>query len=167
MTPDPAAAHDDRDRATADEAASIPPATRDDIPVSWDERTTLTTFLDYARATVHAKCAGIAEEDARRAPLPGSPLMTISGLVSNLRWVEYYWFGSISSAMKPRSVDRGGSRSRDAHRRRDTGQPAARLVRNQLRGTGSWRRPSPWIPPSKGELSRLTEPLTLRRILST
>jgi hypothetical protein len=52
MTPDPAAAHDDRDRATADEAASIPPATRDDIPVSWDERTILTTFLDYARAAV-------------------------------------------------------------------------------------------------------------------
>lgn len=93
MTPDPAAAHDDRDRATADEAASIPPATRDDIPVSWDERTILTTFLDYARATVNAKCAGIAEEDARRAPLPGSPLMTISGLVSHLRWVGYYWFG--------------------------------------------------------------------------
>lgn len=52
----------------------------------------LTMFLGYARATVHAKCAGIAEEDARRAPLPGSPLMTISGLVSHLRWVEYSWF---------------------------------------------------------------------------
>ena len=41
---------------------------------------------------MHAKCAGISEEDARRAPLPGSPLMTVSGLVSHLHWVEYSWF---------------------------------------------------------------------------
>ncbi|NYI06787.1 DinB family protein [Allostreptomyces psammosilenae] len=66
--------------------------TRTDTPPSWDERAVLTTMLDYARATVHAKCQGLAEEDARRAPLPGSPLMTVSGLVSHLRWVEYYWF---------------------------------------------------------------------------
>ena len=63
----------------------------DDIPVSFDERTTLTTMLDYARDTVHAKCAGLADADARRVFLPGSPLTTISGLVSHLRWVEYSW----------------------------------------------------------------------------
>ena len=63
----------------------------DDVPPSWDERTILTTFLDYARDTVHAKCAGLPDADARRAPLPGSPLMTISGLVSHLRWVESSW----------------------------------------------------------------------------
>jgi len=51
----------------------------------------LTTFLDYTRDTVHAKCAGLSDADARRAPLPGSPLMTISGLVSHLRWVEISW----------------------------------------------------------------------------
>jgi uncharacterized damage-inducible protein DinB len=63
----------------------------DDIPVSFDERTILTTMLDYARDTVHAKCAGLADDDARRATLPGSPLTTIAGLVSHLRWVEYAW----------------------------------------------------------------------------
>jgi uncharacterized damage-inducible protein DinB len=63
----------------------------DDIPSSWDERTVLMTLLDYARDTVHAKCAGLPDADARRAPLPGSPLMTISGLVSHLRWVESSW----------------------------------------------------------------------------
>ncbi|HEU4346697.1 MAG TPA: DUF664 domain-containing protein [Actinoplanes sp.] len=52
----------------------------------------LVTFLDYVRATVDAKCAGISEADARRAPLVGSPLMIVSGLVSHLRWVEYWWF---------------------------------------------------------------------------
>jgi uncharacterized damage-inducible protein DinB len=70
---------------------SISAGRTDDIPSSWDERTVLTTFLDYARDTVHAKCAGLPDADARRAPLPGSPLMTISGLVSHLRWVESSW----------------------------------------------------------------------------
>ena len=65
---------------------------RTDIPPGWDERTILTTFLDYAPATVHAKCEGVSEADARRAPLPGSPLMTLAGLVNHLRWVEYSWF---------------------------------------------------------------------------
>jgi hypothetical protein len=40
---------------------------RTDIPPGWDERTILTTFLDYVRATVHAKCEHLAEVDARRA----------------------------------------------------------------------------------------------------
>ncbi|GII78637.1 hypothetical protein Sru01_36190 [Sphaerisporangium rufum] len=65
--------------------------TRTDTPDTWDERATLTTMLDYVRATVHAKCAGVSEQDAARAPLPGSPLMTIKGLVSHVHWVEYSW----------------------------------------------------------------------------
>ena len=48
-------------------------------------------MLAYARDTVHVKCAGLSDEEARQAPLPGSPLTTISSLVSHLRWVEYYW----------------------------------------------------------------------------
>lgn len=64
---------------------------RTDIPAFWDERTTLNAFLDYARATVHAKCAGVSDDDAKRALLPNSPLMTIGGLVSHLRWVEASW----------------------------------------------------------------------------
>ncbi|MEU0626827.1 DinB family protein [Streptomyces sp. NPDC005989] len=66
--------------------------TRTDSPPAWDERTQLATFLDYVRATARAKCEGISPEDARRAPLPGSPLMTIAGLINHLSWVEYYWF---------------------------------------------------------------------------
>ncbi|MFB6526036.1 MULTISPECIES: DinB family protein [unclassified Streptomyces] len=63
-----------------------------DTPPAWDERTQLTTFLDYARDTARAKCEGVSAENARTAPLPGSPLMTMSGVVNHLRWVEYYWF---------------------------------------------------------------------------
>ena len=65
---------------------------RTDTPPKWDERTQLATFLDYARDTARAKCDGVSEEAARKAPIPTSPLMTLSGLISHLRWVEYYWF---------------------------------------------------------------------------
>ncbi|MFE5791153.1 DinB family protein [Streptomyces sp. NPDC056503] len=64
----------------------------DDTPPAWDERTQLATFLDYARDTALAKCEGVSAENARKALLPGSPLMTMNGLINHLRWVEYYWF---------------------------------------------------------------------------
>lgn len=63
-----------------------------DTPPAWDERSQLTTFLDYARGTARAKCEGVSEENARKSLLPGSPLMTMSGLINHLRWVEHYWF---------------------------------------------------------------------------
>ncbi|MEU9363773.1 DinB family protein [Streptomyces avermitilis] len=66
--------------------------TRTDTPPAWDERTQLATFLDYVRATARAKCEGVSPEGAVKAPLPGSPLMTLSGIVNHLRWVEYWWF---------------------------------------------------------------------------
>ncbi|MEU9285258.1 DinB family protein [Streptomyces sp. NPDC048275] len=66
--------------------------TRTDTPPAWDERSQLTTFLDYVRDTARAKCEGVSAENARKAPLPGSPLMTLCGLISHLHWVEYYWF---------------------------------------------------------------------------
>ncbi|MGW6302800.1 DinB family protein [Streptomyces niveus] len=64
----------------------------DDTPPAWDERTQLTTFLDYARDTARAKCAGVSAGNANKALLSGSPLMTMSGVINHLRWVEYYWF---------------------------------------------------------------------------
>lgn len=66
--------------------------TRTDMPPAPDERASLATFLDYVRDTARAKCDDVSPEDARRAPLPGSPLMTLCGLISHLHWVEYYWF---------------------------------------------------------------------------
>ncbi|MGX1886443.1 DinB family protein [Streptomyces sp. NPDC055287] len=66
--------------------------TRTDTPPTADERASLATFLDYVRDTARAKCDDVSPEDARKAPLPGSPLMTLCGLISHLHWVEYYWF---------------------------------------------------------------------------
>lgn len=65
---------------------------RTDTPQVWDERGTLTAMLDYVRETVRAKCVGVSQSDARAAPLATSPLMSMSGLVSHLHWVEYSWF---------------------------------------------------------------------------
>jgi uncharacterized damage-inducible protein DinB len=72
-------------------ARAGPTAPPVDQPPSWDEPATLATALDHARASVRATCRGVSDTDARRAPLPTSPLMTMSGVVSHLRWVEYDW----------------------------------------------------------------------------
>ncbi|WP_380645663.1 DinB family protein [Saccharothrix xinjiangensis] len=64
---------------------------RVEVPFTGDERTLLTAFLDYLRGTIGFKCAGLSEEQARRAVLP-SQLNTAAGVVKHLRWVENYWF---------------------------------------------------------------------------
>jgi uncharacterized damage-inducible protein DinB len=57
-----------------------------------DERTSLIGWLDLQRSLVRPKCEGLSEADAHRQLLPTSPLTTVAGLVSHLRWVEYSWF---------------------------------------------------------------------------
>ncbi|MBA2552614.1 MAG: DinB family protein [Geodermatophilaceae bacterium] len=66
--------------------------TRKRPPFVADERTQLVGWLDLQRAIVHWKCEGLADADAHRSVLPTSPLMTMAGVISHLRWVEYTWF---------------------------------------------------------------------------
>ena len=61
-------------------------------PGDGDERTTLTGWLDWQRATVWRKVEGLSDVDAHRSLLPTSPATTVSGVVSHLRWVEWGWF---------------------------------------------------------------------------
>jgi hypothetical protein len=70
---------------------------RVDPPFVGDERSQLENWLDYQRATVHVKCAGLAEDDAWHTPLPSSPVMSPAGLVSHLYWVERNWFERVLS----------------------------------------------------------------------
>jgi uncharacterized damage-inducible protein DinB len=65
---------------------------RDRPPYVADERTQLVGWLDLQRAIVPWKCEGLSEADAHRSVLPTSPLMTMAGVVSHLRWVEHLWF---------------------------------------------------------------------------
>ena len=65
--------------------------TRTDKPTSWDERTTLLAMLQYTRDTAAEKCRGLSDGQAAETPLPGSPLMSLGGVVNHLRWVEHSW----------------------------------------------------------------------------
>ena len=69
----------------------MPTTERTDLPETQDERSILLTMLDYTRRTAIAKCEGLSDDDARRVVLPTSPMMTMSGVVSHLRWVEWSW----------------------------------------------------------------------------
>ena len=56
-----------------------------------DERTTLTEFLDYYRATLQVKIDGLTDEQAREAAVPPSDL-TLLGLLRHMADVERSWF---------------------------------------------------------------------------
>ena len=58
---------------------------------SADERVTLDQWLDYHRATLLMKCAGLNDEQLRTASCPPSNL-TLLGLVRHLTDVERGWF---------------------------------------------------------------------------
>jgi uncharacterized damage-inducible protein DinB len=52
----------------------------------------LRSFLDFQRATVRAKVAGLTDDEARRHLLDSSRDLTLGGLVSHLTGVERAWF---------------------------------------------------------------------------
>jgi len=144
----------------------LAPGRPDDVPSSWDERTVLTTFLDYARGTVHAKCAGLSDADARRAPLPGSPLMTIAGLVSHLRWAESSW---IERRMLGGEIDAPWTDDDpDREFRIAVEVPLAEVLADYEAACARHRDLVADLPldaPSRGRLGWRDEPVTLRWIL--
>ena len=60
-------------------------------PEDGDEKQTLTILLDFLRATVVNKVAGLDEEQANRRAVRSSQL-TAAGLVRHLTGVERFWF---------------------------------------------------------------------------
>ena len=97
-------------------------------PFVADERTQLVSWLDLQRAIVHRKCEGLSDADAYRSVLPGSPLMTVAGIVSHLRWVEHCWFEVVFQGRPAvgRRFDDGPE---------DAGQPLGRLLADYERQT--------------------------------
>jgi hypothetical protein len=65
---------------------------RERPPLVADERTQLLGWYDLQRSIVSWKCEGVSDDDAHRSVLPASPLMTVAGIVSHLRWTEHTWF---------------------------------------------------------------------------
>lgn len=60
-------------------------------PASGDERSVLVGWLEWQRATVHRKVAGLHDQAAHERFIPSS-LLTAAAIVSHLRWVEWHWF---------------------------------------------------------------------------
>jgi len=162
----PAILSEDLIRAAAAAAPVTASSRTDDIPASWDERTVLATMLDYVRDTVHVKCAGLTDEQARCAPLPSSPLTTISGLVSHLRLVEYYWIRVVllgEQDQMPVTDD-----DPDAEMRLALSIPLARLLAEYRASCEQLRQlvaPLDLDTSSRGTMSWRTEPVTLRWVL--
>ena len=153
-------------RSAAASAPITASSRTDDIPDRWDERAVLTTMLDYVRDTVHVKCAGLSEEQARRAPLPGSPLTNISSLVSHLRWVEYYWIRVVLLGEEDRAPIT--EQDPDAEMRLGLEVPIARLLAEYRASCDQLRdlvAPLDLDTPSQGTLSWRREPVTLRWVL--
>jgi len=67
------------------------PDLRVEPPLSADERTMLTAWLDWHRATLERKCAGLDTEQLRRRAVPPST-MSLLGLVRHMADVERSWF---------------------------------------------------------------------------
>ena len=73
--------------ATAAEAL----ASRPEPPFSSDERTMLEAWLDYHRATLLWKCAGLTDDQLRERSVPPAS-MSLLGLVRHSSDCERYWF---------------------------------------------------------------------------
>jgi uncharacterized damage-inducible protein DinB len=75
------------------------PANRPEPPQVADEKSTLEGFLDFHRATLEWKCAGLSPEQlARRAVLPST--MSLLGLVRHLAEVEWAWFDRVDTGTR-------------------------------------------------------------------
>jgi uncharacterized damage-inducible protein DinB len=65
-------------------------AARTDVPCTGAERELLRAYLDFHRETLALKCAGVSDDDLRRATTPST--LTLLGLVRHMAEVERGWF---------------------------------------------------------------------------
>jgi hypothetical protein len=75
---------------------------RREPPAGADERTLLLGWLDFHRATLARKCAGLSDEQLRRCPVPPSTL-SLLGLVRHLTEIErlYIRHGFAGEGLSP------------------------------------------------------------------
>ena len=74
---------------------SIDPARRTEPSLTADERASLEGWLDFHRATLLMKCAGLTDAQLRSTPVGPSEL-SLMGLVRHLSENERYWFRIIA-----------------------------------------------------------------------
>ena len=68
-----------------------PETVREDPPLVADERTSMTSWLDFHRATLLSKCAGLTGEQLVQRPVATSAL-SLLGLVRHMAANERIWF---------------------------------------------------------------------------
>ncbi|GAA4338431.1 DinB family protein [Streptomyces venetus] len=81
--------------------ADAPQALPDGRPIphlTGDERAMLESWLDFHRATLELKCAGLDDTQARTASAEPSTL-TLLGLVQHLAEVERNWFQRVAAGL--------------------------------------------------------------------
>jgi len=66
---------------------------RQDPPVGGPEKDMLAAFLDYHRATLLHKVAGLSDAELRRSFVPSGT--NLLGLVKHLAYVERWWFQAV------------------------------------------------------------------------
>ncbi|MFE3199185.1 DinB family protein [Embleya sp. NPDC059237] len=96
-------------------------------PLQADERTVIIGRLDLQRQILRWTCEGLSDADAHRSPIPTSPLMTITGLVSHMRWTEHMWLEVLFLCGDARRNPSFDESTDDADRRTD-GRPLAELL---------------------------------------
>ncbi len=74
-------------------------------PVVGDAETMLFAFLEYHRATLELKCAGLTNAEAAKAAVPPSPL-SLLGIVRHMTDVEQIWFGERFLGVSPTEMYR-------------------------------------------------------------
>ncbi|MFW3172646.1 DinB family protein [Geodermatophilus sp. CPCC 206100] len=102
-----------------------PEDTRDEPPLTGDEATLLSAFLDFHRQTLEWKCAGLTPEQLATRSVATSDL-TLLGLVRHLAAVETGWlvgFGGLPADIWPEVLRDG-----DEHWRVDPGSVTAAEV---------------------------------------
>jgi uncharacterized damage-inducible protein DinB len=72
---------------------------RPEAPLAADESTTLIGFLEYQRATLAWKCAGL-DSTGLRATIAASS-MTLGGMLKHLANVEDWWFSQFLHGSEP------------------------------------------------------------------
>jgi uncharacterized damage-inducible protein DinB len=72
---------------------------RPEPPLTADEAGNLLGFLDFQRATLEWKCAGL-DEAGLRATVAAS-MMTLGGILKHVSYVEEQWFSQSLHARKP------------------------------------------------------------------
>ena len=140
---------------------------RTDLPAAFDERAIVTQFLRYVRLTVHAKCVELSPADAAATPLPGSPAMSVAGLVSHLRWSEAFWIDVIFLGQRYQWP--GTDDDSELQMRRGLEQPLAELLdeyATQAAHTDDVIAARDWDAEAVGRDENTGKPFALRYIIT-